>query len=49
LPVQDIEVTLTLDTRDHRHIEQLLAALQEQGYTVTKLQAPLTKAHLRED
>jgi len=47
LPVQDIEVTSTLDTRNHGHIEQLLAALQEQGYAVTMLQVPLTGADLR--
>jgi threonine dehydratase len=47
LPVQDIEVTLTLDTRDHSHIEQLLAALHAQGYSVTKLQTPLTGTSLR--
>lgn len=47
LPVQDIEVTLTLDTRNHAHIEQLLAALQKQGYAVTRLQTALTGTNLR--
>jgi hypothetical protein len=42
LPVQQVEVTLTLETRDHHHIEQLLAVLDEQGYAVTRVQAPLT-------
>ena len=42
LPVEQVEVTLTLETRDHHHIEQLLAILHEQGYAVTKVQGPLT-------
>lgn len=42
LPAQQVEVTLTLETRDHHHIEHLLANLREQGYPVTKVQKPLT-------
>ena len=41
LPVQQVEVTLTLETRDHHHIEHLLTDLREHGYTVTKVQEPL--------
>ncbi len=47
LPVQQVEVTLTVETRDHHHIEQLLALLYEQGYAVTKVQGPLTRTDLR--
>jgi threonine dehydratase len=47
LPVQDIEVTLTLDTRNNSHIEQLLSALQEHGYAFTRLQAPFKGANLQ--
>jgi hypothetical protein len=43
LPVQQIEVTLTLDTRDHAHMEQLLDSLREHGYPVTIVQVPLTR------
>jgi threonine dehydratase len=35
LPFQQVEVTLTLDTRDAKHVENLLIALNERGYTVT--------------
>jgi len=38
LPVQQNEITLTLEMRNHAHMEQLLALLQEKGYEVTKLQ-----------
>jgi threonine dehydratase len=38
LPIQQNEVTLTLETRDHAHMEQLLALLDEKGYEVTKVQ-----------
>ena len=41
LPVQQVEVTLTLETRNHHHLEQLLAVLDEQGYAVTRVQGPL--------
>jgi threonine dehydratase len=41
LPAQQVEVTLTLETRDHHHIEHLLGKLREQGYPVTKVQRPL--------
>jgi threonine dehydratase len=34
LPVQLVELTLTLETRDHHHLEQLIAAMHEQGYAV---------------
>jgi threonine dehydratase len=44
LPVQQVEVTLTLETRDHHHIEQLLAVLHEQSYAVREVQRPLTGA-----
>jgi len=46
LPIQDTEVTLTLDTRNHDHIDQLLATLQEQGYAVTRLQEHSTGANM---
>jgi threonine dehydratase len=38
LPVQQVELTLTLETRDHLHIEQLLAVLHEQNYPVMPVQ-----------
>jgi type II secretory pathway component PulL len=38
LPVQQNEITLTLEMRDHAHMEQLLALLHEKGYEVTKVQ-----------
>jgi len=41
LPAQQVEVTLTLETRDHHHIEHLLTNLREQGYPATKVQKPL--------
>ncbi len=41
LPVQHVEVTLTLETRDRQHVEQLLAALHQRGYTLTEIQGPL--------
>src|SRR5215469_5414753 len=41
LPVQQVEVTLTLETRNHHHLEQLLAVLYEQGYAVTRVQGSL--------
>ena len=41
LPVQHVEVTLTLETRDRQHVEQLLAALRQQGYVLTELREPL--------
>jgi threonine dehydratase len=37
LPVQHVEVTLTLETRDRRNVEELFAALRQQGYTLTEL------------
>ena len=42
LPAQQVEVTLTLETRDHHHIEHLLTNLREQGYLATKVQKTLT-------
>ena len=41
LPVQQVELTLTLETRNHHHLEELLAVLHEQGYAVTEIQGPL--------
>ncbi len=41
LPMQQVEVTLTLETRDHAHLELLLLTLREEGYSVTKLQTPV--------
>ena len=41
LPVQQVEVTLTLETRDHHHVEHLLADLHEHGYAVIQVQEPL--------
>jgi len=38
LPVQHVEVTLTLETRDRHHVEQLLTALGQQGYALTEIQ-----------
>nr|WP_111323824.1 threonine ammonia-lyase [Thermosporothrix hazakensis] len=38
LPEQHIEVTLTLDTRDHEHIAQLLDTLHDRGYTASTVQ-----------
>ena len=40
LPVQQVEVSLTVETRDHAHLELLLSTLREHGYSVTKLQTP---------
>jgi threonine dehydratase len=37
LPVQHVEVTLTLETRDRQHVEQLLATLYQRGYTFTEI------------
>lgn len=37
LPVQQVEVTMTLDTRNHAHCQQILTILIEQGYEVTTL------------
>src|SRR5438309_11497104 len=37
LPVQQVEVTLTLETRDREHVDQLLAALQQRGYALTEI------------
>jgi threonine dehydratase len=37
LPVQNVEVTLTLETRDRQHVEQLLATLQQRGYPLTEI------------
>ena len=47
LPVQQVEVTLTLEMRDHHHLEQLLAVLHEQGYAITQVQGPLTGTGLQ--
>ena len=47
LPVQQVEVTLTLEMREHHHLEQLLAVLHEQGYAITQVQGPLTGTGLQ--
>ena len=36
LPVRLVEVTLTLELRDHHHLEQLRLSLHEQGYAITE-------------
>ncbi len=41
LPVQNVEVTFTLETRDRQHVEQLLAALRQQGYEPVEIRGPL--------
>ena len=43
LPVQNVEVTFTLETRDRQHVEQLLTALHQQGYPATEIRGPLVK------
>jgi threonine dehydratase len=40
LPVQHVEVTLTLETRDRQHVEQLIATLHQKGYTLTEMRGP---------
>ncbi|MBO0781004.1 MAG: threonine ammonia-lyase [Ktedonobacteraceae bacterium] len=40
-PLQENEVTLMLETRNHDHLEQLLAVLQEQHYAVTTVHSSL--------
>lgn len=47
LPEQQIEVTLTLDTRDHEHISDLLEALHTQGYTATTVHVFSEKARVK--
>jgi threonine dehydratase len=42
LPAQQVEVTLTLETRDHAHIEQLLAMLGQHGYPLVQVQKAAT-------
>src|SRR5207253_10951600 len=37
IPVTETEVELTLVTRDEEHCRQLLAAMAERGYAVTRL------------
>jgi threonine dehydratase len=37
IPVTETEVELTLVTRDEEHCRRLLAAMEEQGYTVERL------------
>ena len=44
LPVQHVEVTLTLETRDRQHVEELLATLRQQGYTLTEIRGALMGA-----
>ena len=41
-PLQQNEVTLMLETRDHDHLEQLLLVLREQNYEVTQVHVSLT-------
>ena len=43
LPVQHVEVTFTLETRDRQHVEQLLTVLHQHGYTATEIRGPLVK------
>ena len=38
-PIHQVEVILTLETRDRAHCDQLLQVLQEQGYQVVESQA----------
>ncbi|MBV9231188.1 MAG: threonine ammonia-lyase [Chloroflexi bacterium] len=44
LPAQHVEVTLTLDARDHQHVGQLLAKLTEEDYEVTTVHVSSTRA-----
>jgi len=37
LPIQQVEVMLTLETRDRAHCEKLLDVLRSQGYTVAEI------------
>ncbi|HLW00680.1 MAG TPA: threonine ammonia-lyase [Ktedonobacterales bacterium] len=39
VPIHQVEVILTLETRDRAHCDQLLRVLQEQGYQVVESQA----------
>jgi threonine dehydratase len=41
-PLQQNEVTLMLETRNHNHLQQLLLLLQEQKYEVTQFHSSLT-------
>jgi threonine dehydratase len=41
LPVQHVEVTLTLETRHRQHVEQLFAALHQRGYALTEIRGQL--------
>jgi threonine dehydratase len=47
LPAQQVEVTFTLETRDHAHIEQLLAKLEQHGYPVVRVQKSLMSMNKR--
>ena len=47
LPVQQVEVTLTLETRDHRHIEHLLTDLYKQNFAVTRVHESFTGTGLQ--
>jgi threonine dehydratase len=40
LPVQNVELTLTLETRDRQHVEQLITTLHQQGYALTEMRGP---------
>ncbi len=45
-PVQQNEVTLMLETRNHDHLEQLLNALREQAYDITQVRvSPRSEMH----
>ena len=39
LPIQQVEVTMTLETRNRPHAERVLSTLHEQGYRVIEAQA----------
>jgi len=39
IPIHQVEVILTLETRDRAHCDQLLQVLQARGYQVVESQA----------
>ncbi len=41
LPVQQVEVVLTVETRNRAHADHVLAALRERGYAVAESRSPL--------
>lgn len=44
-PLQQNEVTLMLETRNHDHLEQLLLVLREQQYKVTRVHVSMAGVH----